>query len=60
MQTLKIILGYLLIHYDLEPMLERPKFLHVGSASMVKADTKIRLRRRPSPDEASAAEKTER
>ena len=49
-QTLKIMLGYLLTQYDFEPLSERPKRLEIGEAQIEKEETKIKMRLRKDRD----------
>ncbi|KAK4549050.1 hypothetical protein LTR36_007506 [Oleoguttula mirabilis] len=45
-QTLKLMLGYLVTHYDLEPLAERPKFDEIGEIRIPSAKTVLKVRRR--------------
>lgn len=47
-QVLKMLLGYLLVNYDFEPLTERPKCLEIGEAVIPEEETKVKIRRRQS------------
>lgn len=44
--VLKLMLGYMIMHYDLEPLQTRPKFLQVGDMALPPSEAVIRVRRR--------------
>lgn len=46
MHTMKIMLAYLLCHYDIEPFPERPDFTIFGEALIPKDETKMKVRKR--------------
>lgn len=45
-QELKVILAYILMNYDIEPLTERPKTKVVGNSNFCVTDVKIRVKRR--------------
>ncbi|KAK5126384.1 hypothetical protein LTR85_010620 [Meristemomyces frigidus] len=45
-QTLKLMLGYLVTHYDFEPLAERPKFIEIGEVQNPSPKTVLKVRRR--------------
>lgn len=47
LQSLKLILGHLVTHYDFEPLKERPKFLEISGSCLPPEKEKIKVRRRP-------------
>lgn len=44
--AMKLILGSLLVQYDIEPLKERPEFTVFAEALIPKDETKIKMRRR--------------
>lgn len=45
-QTMKLMLGYMLVHYDFEPLATRPELTEIGETSIVSNKMTIKLRRR--------------
>lgn len=50
--VVKMVLGYLLMHYDLEPLKERPRFVEFGEAVVPSGKIEVRIRRRKFADES--------
>lgn len=46
MHAIKLMLGYLLMQYDIEPLEKRPEFTVFAEALVPKDDSKVKLRQR--------------
>jgi len=46
-QSMKLMLGYIMTHYDIEPLVEPPKMVEIGETAIPSSKTMIKLRRRP-------------
>lgn len=53
-QTLKLMLGYLVMYYDFEPLVERRKFIEIGDVVIPSPKTVLKVRRRRSEQEAES------
>lgn len=43
---MKLMLSYLIVHYDIEPIAERPEFLEIGEMVLPPTEGIVRFRRR--------------